>query len=107
MPGFLLHVGAKVICMHSGQAQPVTSNHHVKVSGQEVVTQSNNYSITGCTLPPPTSGNGPCASAQWVTAATRVKANEMPVLLKDSQATCTPSGTGLNVLVTQNRVRGI
>jgi hypothetical protein len=28
------------------------------------------------------------------------------VLLKDSQATCTPTGTGLNVVVTQTRVKG-
>jgi hypothetical protein len=28
------------------------------------------------------------------------------VLLQDSQAVCTPTGTGLNILVTQVRVKG-
>ena len=30
----------------------------------------------------------------------------VPVLLKDSQAVCTPTGTGLNTVVTQQRVKG-
>jgi hypothetical protein len=41
-----------------------------------------------------------------VTAATRVRAGGVAVLLKDTQATCTPTGTGLNVLSTQQRVKG-
>jgi hypothetical protein len=28
------------------------------------------------------------------------------VLLQDSQAVCTPNGTGVNILMTQTRVRG-
>jgi hypothetical protein len=58
-------------------------------------------------MPPPPSGNGPCVSAQWVSAATRVQVGGSPVLLTDSQAVCAPTGTGLNVLVTQQRVTGV
>ncbi len=106
MPGFLLHVGAIVQCMHAGQAQPTVPNPRVKVSGQPIVTQPGPYAIAGCTLPSPPVANGPCATAQWLTAATRVKASGLPVLLQDSQAVCTPTGTGLTVVMTQVRVKG-
>ena len=107
MPGYLLHLGATVLCLHAGQAQPVTSNPRVKVGGQPIVTQPTTYTVAGCTLPPPPAANGPCVTAQWVTAATRVKAGGIPILLQDSQAICAPTGTGLNVVVTQVRVKGI
>ena len=106
MPGFLLHQGATVLCMHAGQAQPVSPFPRVKVGGQPVVTQPTIYTIAGCTLPPPPAANGPCLTGQWVTAATRVRAGGVPVLLQDSQAICAPTGTGLNVIFTQTRVRG-
>ncbi len=106
MPGFVLHVGATVLCMHAGQAQPPVSNPRVKVGGQPVVTQPTVYTVAGCTLPPPPAANGPCVTAQWITAATRVRAGGTPVLLQDSQAICAPTGTGLNITVTQTRVKG-
>ena len=105
MPGFLLDAGSTVMCMHGGQAQPAVVNPRVTVGGQPVVTQPGPHMVAGCAFVPP-SGNGPCVSAQWVTGATRVMAGGMPVLLQDSQAVCTPTGTGLLVLVTQLRVRG-
>ena len=107
MAGYLLHQGATVLCLHAGQAQPVATNPRVKLGGQPLVVQSNSYTITGCTMPPPISGNGPCVSATWITAATRVRAGGVPVLLQDSQAICAPTATGLQVLVTQVRVKGI
>lgn len=105
MPGYLLHQGATVMCMHGGQAQPTSPNPRVKVSGQPVVVQPMPYTVAGCAFVPP-SGNGPCATAQWVVAATRVKAGGMPVLLQDSTAVCAPTGTGLQIAVTQVRVKG-
>ena len=106
MPGFLLHMGATVLCMHAGQAQPTVTTPRVKVGGQPIVTQPSTYTVAGCTLPPPPTANGPCVTAQWVTAATRVRASGQPVLLQDSQAICAPTGAPLNVVVTQTRVRG-
>ena len=106
MPGYLVHQGTKVLCLHAGQATPGTTNPHVTVSGQAIVTQDVTYSIAGCTLPPPNAANGPCTSASWVRAALRVTAGGKPVLLQDSEALCTPSGTGLKVVVTQLRVKG-
>ena len=105
MPGTLLHLGAAVLCMHAGQAQPAVTNPRVKVGSQPIVTQTSTYTIAGCPFVPPT-GTGPCVTAQWVTSAVRVRAGSVPVLLQDSQAVCVPTGTGLNVVATQPRVKG-
>ena len=107
MPGFLLHLGATVLCSHAGQATPTTPNPRVTVSGQPTVTIASPYVIAGCALPPPTAANGPCVTAQFVTAATRVTSNGQPLLLIDSQAICVPTGTPLIVAVTQTRVTGM
>jgi hypothetical protein len=106
MPGALLHQGATVACAHQGRAQPMATDTKVKVGGQAVVTQANGYTVSGCTQPPPTSGNGPCATAQWTTAATKVSAGGVPVLLATSQATCVPTGTPLQSQSTQTKVQG-
>ena len=105
MPGTLLHLGAAVLCMHAGQAQPAVTNPRVRVGGQPIVTRTSTYTIAGCPFVPPT-GTGPCVTAQWVTSAVRVRAGGAPVLLQDSQAVCVPTGTGLNVVATQPRVKG-
>ena len=104
MPGFVLHVGATVICAHAGQAQPTAPNPRVSVTGQPVTTLATSYVIAGCGLTG--SGAPPCATAQWVVGATRVLAGGVPVLLQDSQAVCVPTGTGLTPLVVQARVQG-
>ncbi len=105
MPGFLLHMGATVLCMHAGQAMPTAPNLQVRVGGQPVVTQTTTYTIAGCPFVLGTAPS-PCVTAQWITSAMRVRAGGVPVLLQDSQAVCVPNGTGLNILVTQARVRG-
>lgn len=104
MPGFLLHVGATVLCSHAGQSQPTVPNLRVTVTGQPTVAITSPYVIAGCTLPPPIAANGPCVTAQFVTAATRVTSNGQPLLLFDSQAICAPTGTPLMIVVTQTRV---
>jgi hypothetical protein len=105
MPGFLLHQGATVLCMHGGQAMPTAPVPRVKVGGQPVVAQPTPWTVAGC--PFTTGGNPmPCVTAQWITGAVRVRAMGMPLLLQDSQAVCAPNGTGVNVVVTQVRVRG-
>jgi hypothetical protein len=104
MPGYLLHVNATVLCLHAGQAQATVPNPRVKVGGQATVQQPNPWTIAGC---PFTTGMTPmpCVTAQWVTAATRVRSGGMPLLLQDSQAVCAPNGTGVNIVMTQVRVK--
>ena len=92
------------MCAHGGSAQPTAVVPRVMVSGQPVVTIAAPYVVAGCALPPPTAANGPCVTAQFVTSATRVMAQGVPVLLFDSQAVCVPTGTPLIVAVTQPRV---
>jgi hypothetical protein len=107
MPGFLLHVGAIVLCTHGGQAQPMVPSPRVKVLGQPVVTQACPYVISGCANPVPPVNTGPCVIGQWVTAATRITVMGQPVLLQGGQAACSPTGTPLTIVATQTRVRGI
>src|ERR1044072_2884779 len=107
MPGFLLHVGATVLCSHAGQATPTSPNPRVTVTGQPTVAITSPYVIAGCTLLPPLAANGPCVTAQYVTAATRVTSNGQPLLLFDCQAICAPTGTPLLTIVTQTRVSAI
>ena len=106
MPGYMLHMGATVICSHGGQAMPTMPNPRVKVSSQPIVTQPTMYTVAGC---PFVTGSNPlpCVTASWTVAAVRVKAGGIPVLLQDSQAITTPNGVPLNVLVTQVRVKGM
>ena len=103
MPGFLLHVGATVLCSHGGQAQPTVPNPRVLVSGQPTVTLAPPYVVAGCALPPPPAANGPCVTAQWLAGTTRVLSNGQPLLVQSSQAICAPSGTPLIIAVTQVR----
>jgi hypothetical protein len=104
MPGFLLHVGATVLCAHGGQAQPTAPNPRVMVNGMPTVTQVAPYVIAGCAFPPPPSGNGPCVTAQWITGTVRVTSNGQPLLVQSSQAICAPTGTPTMIVVTQTRV---
>lgn len=107
MPGYLLHVGATVICAHGGQAMPTVPNPRVMVGGQPTVTQSSVYSIAGCPFTVPPGSPMPCVTGQWVTAATRLMSGGVPLLLQDSQAICAPNGTPLTVVGTQMRVKGM
>jgi hypothetical protein len=105
MPGPLLHVGAVVLCSHGGQAQPLVPNPRVTVMGQPTVTMTGPYAVAGCPFVPP--APGPCAIANWVTAATRLTSNGQPLLLMDSQAICAPTGTPVLVVAAQTRVTGM
>ncbi|NRR29677.1 hypothetical protein HSX11_05720 [Oxalobacteraceae bacterium] len=106
MPGFLLNSSATVLCAHAGQATPTAPFPRVQLSGMPVTTLSAPYMVAGCALPPPTAGNGPCVTAQWLVGATRVMAGGVPVLLQSGAAICTPTGTPLSVVMTQMRVMG-
>lgn len=107
MPGNILHLGATISCSHSGTAQPTSFETRVTVSGRPVVTLTSTYTVAGCSLSPPPTANGPCATAVFTTAATKVTAMGKPVLLQDSQSTCAPTATPLLVTLVQTKVSGI
>jgi hypothetical protein len=101
----VLTAASTVLCQHGGTATPTTPLARVLVSGSPAVGQSTAYSIAGCPFVPP--APGPCATAQWVAAATRVLAGGVPVVLQDSTAVCAPTGTGLIPVMVQPRVKGV
>ena len=107
MPGFLVHVGAQVLCSHGGQAQPTIPNPRVLVSGQPTVLMTAPYVVAGCAFPPPPAANGPCVTAQFLAGTTRVLSNGQPLLVQSSQAICAPTGTPLLIVVTQTRVSAL
>ncbi|MNT43594.1 hypothetical protein D3C72_1800780 [compost metagenome] len=107
MPGPLLHVGATVLCAHGGQAVPLSPNPRVLLSGQPAVTIASPYSIAGCALPPPPSGNGPCVTGQWLSGAARVQITGQPAALQTGASICAPTGTPMMATLTQTRVLGM
>lgn len=107
MPGFLVHVGAQVLCAHGGQAQPTAPNPRVLVSGQPTVLMTAPYVVAGCAMPPPPAGNGPCVTAQWLVGTVRVTSNGQPLVVQSSQAICAPTGTPLMIVMTQTRVSAL
>lgn len=105
MPGPIQHLGATLTCSHGGQALPTAPNPRVLLSGQPAVTQTSPYAIAGCGFVPP-GGNGPCVSATFVVAATRVFIAGAPAVLLDSTSLCAPTGTPLIPVQSQIRVIG-
>lgn len=101
MSAQILHRGAVVNCSHFGQATPVSTFPRVTLSGQEVVTLTNQYSIAGCPL------NSPCATGQWTSGAARVSAGGFPVAIFSGQSTCVPTGAPMLPLIAQARVLAI
>jgi len=102
MAGFAVQLGATVICAHAGQATPTTPNPRVLLGGQPVVTLTSPWVIAGCALTGTSAP--PCATAQFVVGATRVLAGGVPVVVQSGTSICVPTGTPLQVLVTQLRV---
>lgn len=105
MSGFMVHVGATVLCAHAGQAQPTAPFPRVLLNGMPVVTMASPYAVAGCALtgtPTP-----PCVTAQYVSAAKRVFAGGAPVVTQGGVALCVPTGTPLMVVAMQTRVVAI
>jgi hypothetical protein len=102
-PGYLIDVGAQLLCAHGGQAKATTPSPRVKLGGQPALTVATMHAVAGCGLTG--TPNPPCVTAQWLVGATRVQSMGQPVLLADSQSTCTPTATPLTVVVTQLRVK--
>jgi len=102
MPGLAVQMGATVICAHGGQATPTTPAPRVQFTNQPAVTMTAQWVVAGCGL----TGTGPppCATAQFLVGATRVTTGGAPLVIQSGTSTCIPTGTPLQVLVTQTRV---
>jgi hypothetical protein len=101
MPAQVLHRGALINCSHApGVATPQSSFSRVKVSGQEVVTLRDFYSISACPL-----STSPCATGKWITGSMKVAAGGFPVAISNGQSTCAPTGSPMVPRLVQTRVR--
>src|SRR5690242_6021174 len=105
MPGKFLHEKVELKCVHGSGTLSRQTDQRVTVSGQKLLVKPTCCTISDCKNPPPNAGTGPCTSALWANATTRVKANGQPVLLENSQATCVPMGMAF-IGPTQSRVKG-
>ena len=102
MAGFLLHLGATVLCSHGGQAMPTVPNLRVLVNGQPTLSISTPWVVAGC--PQPAILLPPCVTAQWIVGTVRVMSNGQPLVTQTGQAVCVPTGTPLLPVVMQARV---
>ena len=107
MPGPLAHVGNTTMCPHAGQAQTISSNVRVLVSGMPVITIADQTLVAGCPfmIGPKVS---PCVRVQWLVPAVRVLIMGQPALLQTSTGLClspeqAPQGPPV-VVVNQPRV---
>ena len=114
MSGFLLNVGATLMCPHGATVNAVTSNARVMTDGQPVTVLPDTFPISpGCPFQVPVGAGTkpqPCVQARWVVPATRVFVSQQPALLQSSTGICQsaeqiPQGAP-NIIVTQMRVRG-
>ena len=109
MSGFLMQVGASVICPHAGQVSIISTNTRVLAGGQPVATMSDTFVVAGCAFtvrPKPQ----PCVKVQWLVPAARVLVNGQPAILQTSTGLCQsaeqiPQGPP-TVIATQVRARG-
>lgn len=104
MPGFLVQVGARVLCSHGGQATPMVPNPRVMLGGAPSVLISSPCVIAGCAFPPPPTANGPCVTGQWLSGTTRVMSLGQPLVVQSSSSVCAPTGTPMIIVAPQIRV---
>jgi hypothetical protein len=100
--GFLLHLGATVLCSHGGQATATAPNPRVLVSGRPTALVTVPWVVAGCPLVPPPLP--PCVTGQWVAGTVRVTSMGQPLVVQSGQAVCAPTGTPLIPVVMQTRV---
>jgi hypothetical protein len=110
----IVNTTATIQCTHAASVSITTSNTRVKVDGAYAALKPDLFSVSGCPFQVPI-GTGtkpqPCVSIEWITAATRVKVGNDPVLLMTSTGKCKsgeqiPQGTP-TVTQTQSRVKAI
>lgn len=104
MPGFVVHQGAGVQCVHAGLARPTVVTPRVKVMGMAVVTVTPPYTVAGCPFPAISGGSPPCVTANWSSGSARVTSMDVPLVVSTSTSVCAPNGTPLVILATQTRV---
>ncbi|HEX8572903.1 MAG TPA: hypothetical protein VF759_09140 [Allosphingosinicella sp.] len=104
MPAMPVLFGSQVLCAHGGSATATSPNSKVTLGGKPTVLIATQYSIAGCAMPPPSAGNGPCVTGQWLTGTIRVLSNGQPLVVQSGSSVCTPTGTPMNAVAPDTRV---
>jgi hypothetical protein len=102
MAGFLVQMGATVMCAHGGQAMATAPNPRVVLGGQPSVLLSTPWTVAGCPLVPPPLP--PCVTGQWVVGTVRVMSNGQPLVVQSGSGITMPNGTPMMPVVVQVRV---
>jgi hypothetical protein len=108
--GNLLTTSSVLQCPHGGSVSAVTTNSVTQAGGDYVVTQSDTFTISGCSFTLPGPVPSPCVTVQWITSSTSNTVQGNNVLTTDSQGLClagtqAPQGSVL-ISTTQNPVSG-
>ena len=102
MPGFLLHQGAVVMCLHGGQAMPIAPNPSVTLMGMPSATLTVPWVVAGCPGIPP--AVPPCFTGQWLMGTMRVTSFDQPLVVQSGIAITAPGGATLMPVSMQTRV---
>ena len=107
MPGFLIATNTTtVICGHGGKVQLTPAMPpRVRIGGQPAVASTLPNVVQACPLA--SSGAPPCVTTQSIVPAMRVKIGGQPALLFDSKLISPQTGTPLNAIIPQPRVKGM
>jgi len=102
MPGYLLHVGAKVTCFDGGPADPAKPNTNVTVSGQPTVLLPTQYTIPSCPLK--SIPQSFCTVGTWTSGTTQVTSNGQPLVISTGISTSVANATAMRVVSSQTKV---
>lgn len=83
MPGPAVQVGAVTICPHGGQVAAIPATSRVLLSGAPALVLTDTYLVAGCVFAVGTKPQ-PCVTVRWLTGATRVLVNGMPLLVQSA-----------------------
>lgn len=102
MPGFVVQMGAKILCPHGGEVQIIPAGAQVTSGGMALVTTGATYVVKNCPQKPPV--GPPCTTVTWQMGATKVMIKGVPALVKSSIGLCAPLNLPAVVAQTQAKV---
>jgi uncharacterized Zn-binding protein involved in type VI secretion len=88
MPGPVLHTGATATCPHGGTLNIIAASPRVMVSSMPAAVLTDQGIVAGCAFTLPNGKPQPCVTTKWIVGATRVLANNVPVLINPVGAIC-------------------
>ncbi len=110
MPGQVLTIMSQVKCTHGGTAILTTANAKVMADNAFALLESDIHAVVGC---PFTVGTkySPCVKIEWTLGATKMKSNEIKVLVRSSIGKCinpegAPQGVAI-IAMTQTKTSAI